>query len=202
MPSEPASGPGVASQAIVDATGTPVGVELLYREPPSDTAPVLASESDHEQATGTVVDLLHREMELDAPGLLFLNTPRAYLVGAHALPAANGRIVVEVLEGVADDEEVVAGVRDLLARGYRIALDDWTGAGDRAALLPLADYVKVDLEAVTRAALAAVVAQAREVRPDVVVVVERIETLDDLQVALAAGADLFQGYLLAAPDLV
>jgi c-di-GMP-related signal transduction protein len=202
MTTGPAAGAGVASQAIVDAAGEQVGVELLYREPPAETAPVMSSEADHEQATGTVVDLLHREMDASAPGLLFLNTPRAYLVGAQLLPAANGRIVVEVLEGVDADDEVVAGVTVLLERGYKIALDDWTGGEDRAALLPLADFVKVDLAAVRPDRLAAVVAQARAVRPDVVVVVERIETVEELRVAVAAGADLFQGFLLATPDLV
>ena len=39
-------------------------------------------------------------------------------------------------------------------------------------------------------------------RPGVTVVVERIETVEDLRVAVEAGADLFQGFLLSTPDLV
>jgi EAL and modified HD-GYP domain-containing signal transduction protein len=197
-----APAPGVASQAILDATGRQVGVELLYREPPASVAPRMLSEADHEQATGTVVDLLHREMDAGATGLLFLNAPRSYLVGESPLPAPNGRLVVEVLEGVAADPEVVQGVAGLVARGYQVALDDWEGDDDRVALLALAHFVKVDLEAVTRARLASVIAQARSVRPGVRVVVERIETVEDLQAAVEAGADLFQGYLLATPDMV
>ena len=72
---------------------------------------------------------------------------RAFLVGEQPLPAAEGRVVVEVLEGVTADEEVLAGVRELRARGYRIAVDDWEGGDDRAALVACADFVKVDLEA-------------------------------------------------------
>ncbi len=199
-----AQAPTMAVQAIVDATGREVGVELLFRLPPATSAPAMASEADHEFATTTVVDLLDEHMHLDGTdtGLLFVNASRAFLVGEQPLPSPTARIVVEVLEGVDADAAVVAGVVELRARGYKIAIDDWEGGDDRAALLCLADFVKVDLEAVTAARLPGIVARARDLCPGVTVVVERIETEDDRQVALDAGADLFQGYLLATPDLL
>ena len=194
----------MARQPIVDATGREVGVELLFRHPPASSAPTMSSEADHEFATTTVVDLLeeHRTLGGAETGLLFVTAARAFLVGRQPLPCPSDRVVVEVLEGVAVDDEVVAGVLELRRRGYRIAIDDWEGGEDRVALLPFADFVKVDLEAVTAIRLPGVVARARELCPGVVVVVERIETEDDRQAALDAGADLFQGYLLATPDLV
>ena len=194
----------MALQPIVDATGREVGVELLFRHPPASTAPAMSSEADHEFATTTVVDLLdeHRTLGGAETGLLFVNASRAFLVGEQPLPSPSDRVVVEVLEGVAADAEVVAGVMELRRRGYKIAIDDWEGGEDRAALLPFADFVKVDLEAVTPSRLAGVVAHARALCPGVMIVVERIETEDDRQAALEAGADLFQGYLLATPDLV
>ena len=195
----------MALQPIVDATGREVGVELLFRHPPASSAPTMSSEADHEFATTTVVDLLEEHPTLGGAGtgLLFVNASRAFLVGRQPLPCPSDRVVVEVLEGVAVDDEVVAGVLELRRRGYRIAIDDWEGGEDRVALLPLADFVKVDLEAVTAIRLPGVVARARELCPGgVMVVVERIETEDDRQAALDAGADLFQGYLLATPDLV
>lgn len=196
----PDQAPTMAVQAIVDATGREVGVELLFRHPPATSAPELSSEADHEFATTTVVDLLH-QMD-DTTGLLFVNAPRAFLVGEQPLPEAHGRIVVEVLEGVAADPQVVTGVLELLSRGYKVAVDDWEGGDDRVALMVHADFVKLDLEAVTAARLPGVVDQARALRPGIAVVVERIETADDLQVAVDAGADLFQGFLLSTPDLV
>ena len=194
----------MALQAIVDATGREVGVELLFRHPPATSAPTMSSEADHEFATTTVVDLLdeHRTSGGAETGLLFVNASRAFLVGEQPLPSPSDRVVVEVLEGVTADDDVVAGILELRARGYKIAIDDWEGGDDRIALMPFADFVKVDLEAITGACLHAVVARARALRPGVTVVVERIETKEDRQVALDAGADLFQGYLLATPDLV
>lgn len=204
MLTDPSQAPTMAVQAIVNAAGHEVGVELLFRNPPETTAPTMASEADHEFATTTVVDLIDRHMQMDGieTRLLFVNAPRAFLVGEQPLPAAMDRIVVEVLEGVTADREVVEGVRELLSRGYKIAVDDWEGGDDRAALMEHADFVKVDIEAVTPGRLAGVVAEARALSPGVRVVVERIETADDLQVAVDAGADLFQGFHLATPDLV
>lgn len=193
----------MALQAIVDAFGREVGVELLFRHPPATSAPTMESEADHEFATATVVDLLDEHVHRDGgSGLLFVNASRAFLVGEQPLPPPTPRIVVEVLEGVTADAEVVAGVLELRGRGYKIAIDDWEGGDDRAALVALADFVKVDLEAVGARRLAGIVAAARRLCPGVTVVVERIETEDDRQAALDAGADLFQGYLLATPDLL
>lgn len=194
--------PTMALQPIKDVHGVEVGVELLFRNPPADGAPELRSEADHEFATTTVVDLLRQDMDTDATGLLFVNAPRAFLVGEQPLPRPHGRIVVEILEGTVVTDEVVAGVRDLVSRGYKVAVDDWEGGDDRVDLLALADFVKIDLEAVSCDRLPGLVAEAHVARPGVSVVVERIETPAQLQAAVAAGADLFQGYLLASPDLL
>jgi EAL and modified HD-GYP domain-containing signal transduction protein len=199
---DPAQVPTMASQAIVDASGREVGVELLFRHPPAVDAPTMRSEADHEYATTTVVDLLDAQLDDGSTGLLFLNAPRAFVVGEQPLPEPNDRIVVEVLEGVEADPDVVAGVQDLLSRGYKIAVDDWEGGEDRVALMEYADFVKIDLEAVTAERLRGIVVEARGLHPGITVVVERIETQDDMQAAVDAGADLFQGFLLATPDLV
>ena len=199
-------GSTVARQAIFDAAGARVGVELLYRRPPADTAPAMLTEQHHEQATTAVIHRLEEDVaESSGPvpddGLLFLNVPRAFIVGEQPLPPDVDRLVVEVLEGVDDSPEVVAGITRLRSRGYRIAIDDWEGGCDRVRLLALADYVKIDLEAVTAARLPSLVAEARVLAPGAVVIVERIEDADDLQTAVEAGADLLQGFHLAWPRL-
>lgn len=196
----------MARQAIFDPSGTTVGVELLFRRPPADVAPLMLTESHHEQATTAVIHRIETD-EADGcgavpdDGLLFLNVPRAFIVGEQPLPPDVDRLVVEVLEGVDDSDEVVAGVARLRSRGYRIAIDDWEGGCDRLRLLALADYIKIDMEAVTAGRLPSVIAEARRHAPDAVVIVERIEDATDLRTALAAGADLLQGFHLSWPRL-
>jgi EAL and modified HD-GYP domain-containing signal transduction protein len=108
-------------------------------------------------------------------------------------------VVLEILERVSDDDEVVAGVRALRDSGFLIAIDDWTGDPDRMRLFPMADIVKIDVEDVGMEALPGLVAMARTHRPGIQVVVERVETQADVDGAVAAGADLLQGFFLERP---
>ncbi|MGJ7442538.1 EAL and HDOD domain-containing protein [Aquipuribacter sp. MA13-6] len=192
----------VGRQGIYRAGGGLEAYELLFRQLPIDS---LRSEADHEGATAQVISSVFGDFGVaDIAGSrpLFLNVTRAFLVGDIALPDAPGQIVVEVLEHVVLDEAVLEGIARLRAAGYRVAADDWDGSPERDPLVRLCDLVKIDLAAVDRDGLGDLVARARELRPGVLVVVERIETHADAALARAAGADLLQGFLLDRPQTV
>ena len=198
----------VAGQGIFDSAGGLVGHELLFRLPPAARAPVMTTEAERELATAEVIsavldgELVSGRLSANGSGLLFLNVPRAFLIGGSEGALAGldpERVVIEVLESVADDGEVVAGVVALQERGFRIAVDDWTGDGDRDRLVTRAQYVKIDLAAVTAERLPEVVGAARRLAPNAVVVVERIADGHGWACARAAGADLYQGFYLEEP---
>lgn len=77
-------------------------------------------------------------------GLVFVNVTRAFLVGDLPLPPADRRLVLEVVETVEADADAVDGLARLRGLGYPVALDDWTASPAQRALLPFADYVKID----------------------------------------------------------
>ena len=52
---------------------------------------------------------------------------------------------MEILETVRPDEEVVAAVQRLKQAGYRVALDDFRDTPESRLLVPLADFIKVDV---------------------------------------------------------
>lgn len=192
----------VGRQGIYRSSGGLEGYELLFRQLPIVS---LRSEADHESATTQVISAVFGDFGVaDIAGShpLFLNVTRAYLVGDISLPDAPGQIVAEVLEHVVLDEQVLAGIAELRASGYRIAANDWDGTAERDPLVRLCDLVKIDLSAVDRDGLAGMVRRARELRPSVLVVVERIETAADAALAREAGADLLQGFLLDRPQTV
>ncbi len=192
----------VGRQGIHAAGGGLVAFELLFRQMPID---VLRSEADHEAATAQVISSVFGDFGVsDIAGSrpLFLNVTRAFLVGDIALPDLPDQVVVEVLEHVPLDPEVLAGIVALKAAGYRVAADDWDGTAARDPLVALADIVKIDLRQVGRDNLAALVAHARSLNPSLQVVVERIEDADDRLLAVAAGADLLQGFHLDRPQVV
>ncbi|MGF1661472.1 MAG: EAL and HDOD domain-containing protein [Kineosporiaceae bacterium] len=195
-------GVGVARQGIYDRDGSVVGYELLFRLPPADQAPELTTEAEHERATAEVIRaVLEREPLDDGDGpLLFVNVPRAFVVGDLPLSLPPERLVVEVLEHVVPDDELLDGVRALAGRGYRVAVDDWDGDRGRHGLIAEAHYVKIDLHQVGSERLAEYIRTVRATRPGARVVVERVESAADHDRALAAGADLFQGYHLQAPE--
>ncbi len=192
----------VGRQGIYEAGGRLFGFELLFRQMPIDA---LRSEADHEAATAQVISSVFGDFGVaDIAGSrpLFVNVTRAFLVGDIGLPDLPDQVVVEVLEHVPLDDEVLAGIAALQAAGYRVAADDWDGSEGRDPLVALADIVKIDLPQVGSQRLPELIGHARRLNPGVRVVVERIECAADAAAAVAAGADLLQGFHLDRPQVV
>lgn len=187
----------VGRQPIVDVAGDVVGFELLYR--PTDVETPLV---DGEQMTARVVlsALSIGVGQLVGDKTMFCNAGRGVVVGTTPVTLPPQRTVIEVLESVRIDDESVAGCRDLIERGYRIALDDfvWTDGAER--LLELASIVKIDFRAGTRAEISELVARCRP--HDVRLLAEKVETEDEVVWAREQGFELFQGYAIERPRIV
>ncbi len=134
-----------------------------------------------------------------ADALVFVNFTRSFLVGDLPIPADPDRLVIEVVESVRVDDAVLAGLARLRSQGFRIAVDDFVGLTNQVALLPWADYVKIDRR------------DLYERGPDLVraaaaygahLVAERIETPSELARCLELGFDLFQGFYLEEPRVL
>ncbi|WP_380168867.1 EAL domain-containing protein [Jannaschia sp. R86511] len=190
----------VARQAIHHASGGVAAYELLFRQLSPDT---LIDEAAHEAATAQVLLSVFGDFGVDdlAGELpLFVNTTRGFLVGDLPLPGGPDRLVVEVLEHVVLDAQVLDGLSALIGAGYRVAADDWDGCSSRDPLIRVCDVVKIDMAAVGRVALPRLVARAHALRPGITICVERVEDAEDVALAVAAGADLLQGYALHRPQ--
>ena len=187
----------VGRQAIVDAAGTPAAYELLFRSA-ADAASAQVENGDQSTAQVLVTTFLEFGLH-DVVGALpaFVNVPRAFLVGELPLPFPPGQVVLEVLEDVPADEDVVAGVERLVEQGYRFALDDVTARDCREELLPLAQYVKIDLLATDPAELPELVAACRGNGRRLIG--EKVETPEQLARCQELGITLFQGYLFSRP---
>ncbi|GAA3801380.1 EAL and HDOD domain-containing protein [Cellulomonas soli] len=189
----------IARQPIFDRALAVVGYELLYRGERQGPANVV----DGTAATFSVLYEAFIELGLDVTvhGLpAWVNVePEALTGGAHLVtdPAS---VVLELLETTEVTPAVVAQVEDLRAQGYTIALDDFVPDDPRASLLDLVQIVKLELPAIAEGDLAAQVAAVR--RPGLTVLVEKIETQEQHAEALAAGADLFQGYFFTRPQVL
>ncbi len=189
----------VARQPIFDVRRDVWAYELLFRSGPEN----FFSHADADDATHRVIDTAFHAFGLEtlsAGKRLFINLTRRVLLDDLMGLFPPGIAVAEVLETVEADPEVLAALQSLKSRGYLVALDDFVFGPRYAALVPLADIIKVDFKVTLGAERAAVV--ERLGRPDLKFLAEKVETLDEFEEARAAGYSLFQGYFFARPQMV
>lgn len=184
----------VARQPILDREHRIAGYELLFR--PANGGPI----GDAMRASAFVAAKSFSDpafADLLGPYPAFINVDAEFLASelVELLPVR--RTVLELLETVAFTPAVLARCRELKARGFRLAADDY--AGERSAIAPvldLLDFVKVDLPSVGERDPRAL---ARELGP-VTLLAEKVETAADHERFAAAGFELFQGYYYARPE--
>jgi EAL and modified HD-GYP domain-containing signal transduction protein len=191
----------VARQPILDRDAGLIGYELLFREPPSETADVV----DHRAATATVIvdGLLDVGLfDLVGGGRAYLNVSRDFLLSVRPLPLPAQHVVLELLEDQAVDDELLDVLAELVEQGFTIALDDFRPTPATERLLEYAQIVKVDVLEHTGQALEELVARLREQRPSLTLLAEKVETREEFERCRELGFESFQGYFFARPSLV
>ncbi len=108
-------------------------------------------------------------------------------------------MTLEILETVAVDGDLLERIKELRARNFEIALDDYECRPERDALLEYADVVKLDVLALDRKSLEHHVHRLRSL--DVLLLAEKVETHEMHQELMVMGFDLFQGYFFARPEI-
>lgn len=205
----------IGRQGIYDRDGALVAHELLFRGYSQNAALLpdprhlegaqldLAT-AQQDRATSHVIAATFGDFGVTRLGggrPLFLNMTRAFLVGEMPLPFGPDSVVLEVLEHIRVDDELLAGMRHLRARGFALALDDFTGQHVPSALMDLVDVVKVDVLSLTKP-LDEIADQCRATAPHATLLAERVEDERELRRCLDAGFDLFQGYCFERPSIV
>jgi EAL and modified HD-GYP domain-containing signal transduction protein len=173
--------------------------ELLFRSGEMQHAGV----TDGNQATAHVLVNTFLELGLDTlvgTKRAFVNLTRDFLLQDYVLVFPADRVVLEVLEDVAVDDDVLTALRHLSAQGYRIALDDFFYQEHLRPLVELADIIKIDVLASGRAAVAEQVQLLRHY--DVQLLAEKVETQEDFTYYKTLGFEYFQGYFFCRPDVV
>lgn len=192
----------LARQPIFDRDGRTFGYELFNRTGPDNAAAF----DDEEHASVTVVE--HVVLEWGMERLIgdrfgFVNADPAFVVaGLHRTLPPEG-IVIELSNARPLDDRAMGAIERALREGYHFALDnvtEWSALSGSPAL-DLVSLVKVDITA-PRAELELIAAQTRAVRPDVLLVAEKVETQRQYGMCREIGFDLFQGYFFARPELM
>jgi EAL and modified HD-GYP domain-containing signal transduction protein len=174
------------------------GYELLFRSGPSS----LAFSEDGDAATRTVLDSsVVFGLERLTGGLpMFVNCTQEALIDGLVKVLPPEHTVLELLETLEPDPALVKACKELKRRGYRLALDDFEWKPLWQSLLEVADYIKVDLTLSTPAQRADL--KKRIGKRPTKLLMERVETPADLDLARKEGFTLFQGYYFCRPVLM
>lgn len=189
----------VARQPIFDRDRAVFGYELLFRSGPEN----VFTHPDPDDASYKVIGDSVSNFGLDP--LIgrhrgFYNCTRRVLVEELYTVLPRERTVVELLETVEPDDEVIAACKSLKGQGYLLALDDYAFRPEYEPLLPMADIVKVDLQATSAEARRK---HSRLLRNrGVKLLAEKVETNEQFAEAADLGYGYFQGYFFCRPEMV
>lgn len=190
-------------QGIFTRSGDLWAHEFLYRAGHEHSLRVDRwSAQAQDRATLKVLEATFRScgtLATAADTLVFINFTRSFVVGELPVPPLPSHLVIEIVESVHADPEVLGGVRRLTSQGFRIAIDDFVGLADQRALLPYADYVKVDMRDLAAQGPALLDLAGSH---GATLVAERIETLEDRDWCRALGFQLFQGNALDPAQVI
>lgn len=190
-----------ARQAIVDRDRRIVAYELLYRD---RTDQQHAAVTDDVRATNTVIEHSFVRVGIrrsvgDARAFINMNAESLNAATTQGLP--QHQVVLEVLESVPVTAALIDRCRQLKARGFRLALDDFTDEDDRyEPLLDLVDVVKVDIPMVDPRRLERLVEKLKKYPAKLLA--EKVDSEACARKCWALGFDLFQGHYFGRPELV
>jgi len=189
----------VARQPIFDRKKNIAAYELLFRDSMSNAFPDI----DGDVATSQLLtrSFLNIGIEqLTGGKKAFINFTEDLLIKQVPTMFPSEDVVVEVLEDVSPGEEVVQACRQIMEKGYVLALDDFIFGDDLQELIALADIIKIDFMLTPIDEIREMFACLAEY--DVEFLAEKIETYDEYQCSREMGFKYFQGYFFSKPEVL
>ena len=188
----------LARQPIFDDKLQVFGYELLYRGEHPFTLDSVGGDSATSQVVMNALCGMNPDEVAGTP--IFINLTEAMLVGEQTPPLPVETTVFEILETTRASELVFKQIRHLKQQGFRIALDDFVWRDDWQEMLPLADFIKIDLFQYDRDQLRELVAKLKAY--PAALVAEKVETREELEFCRELGCQYFQGFFLEKPQPV
>lgn len=189
-----------ARQSIFDSESNVAAYELYFRSNDRNQAEVVDDDAASSQVILTaMLELEPRRFLGSVPALI--NVPDGLLKSPLGLDQVlnPGKAVIQLLRGTSVDNETITLAQMFRAAGYRIAIDWFASGPPVESLLPLADIIKVQIDAAPIDDVLRVIAELKT--PKRKIMATRIETNHQFVRCKEAGTDWFQGYYLRKPQL-
>lgn len=188
----------IARQPIVDTNQKIVAYELLFR---ADATATRAEVSD-DLLAGTRV-LINTLSNMGTQWLLgdklaFINIAAPMLESEFLELLPQKQVVLEIIESVTPTPELIERCKQLRADGFKFALDDFEHIPANTPFLEVADFVKLDIQALGLAGTAETLKLLKG-KP-VKLIAEKVEKLSEFKACKEMGFDYFQGFYFAHPE--
>ncbi len=190
----------IARQPIVDIKQNIVAYELLFRLDANATT----AEVTDDIAAGTRV-LVNTLSNMGTQWLLgdklaFINIAIPMLESEYLELLPPQRVVLELLETIVPTPELIERCRQLRTMGFKLALDDFEHSPINNPLLEVADYVKLDIQALAPEKIDEIVKTVKRQGRPIKLVAEKVEKQSEFDACKALGFDYFQGFYFAHPE--
>ncbi|MBU4236804.1 MAG: HDOD domain-containing protein [Proteobacteria bacterium] len=189
----------VARQPIFNQHKKIFAYELLFRTGMSNAFPGV----DGDEATSSLLSSSFFTVGIEqiASGhKAFVNFTEDMLVRGVPTMFSKDSVVVEVLEDVQPSEEVIGACRELVAKGYTLALDDFVYADNLIPLIEIAKIIKVDFRLTPIEQIKEMVETLKKYSCKFLA--EKIETYAEFTLARDMGFVYFQGYFFSKPEVL
>lgn len=187
----------IARQAIFNQNLQVEGYELLYRAGDGEARAMFA---DGDRATRILLSdalMAFGLNNLTDGRVAYVNFTETLVMSDFVLLTDPRKITVELLESIQVTEKLIRRLKELKKRGYRLALDDYTGDPAFDPILPLIDVLKVDFLAATEKQQEEIARKYRRGR--MVLLAEKVEDRETYERAVRLGYRMFQGFFFQRP---
>jgi EAL and modified HD-GYP domain-containing signal transduction protein len=186
-------------QPILDRNQALFGYELLFRNAPVGPANVT------NELTATAAVIAHASQlgmeKTIGDALGFVNVDASVLMTDIFSFLPREKVVLEIVNTMQVTPHILTRMQELVGHGFCFALDDVSGdTGKVAELLPLVDYVKMDMRNIPLSTLMKLAPRFRQDKKKLVA--EKVETREEFKNCLDLGFDYFQGYYFAKPVIM
>lgn len=189
-----------ARQPILDRDKNLYAYELLFRDGLENVFPDIdGDEATSRMIAGSQFNFGLDDFLGDKPG--FINFTLDTLLKKFPSMLPKDQVVVEILETVQPGKRLLAECQALKEQGYTIALDDYIHQPVWRHFYPFIDIIKIDFRSTTHQTIEEILLAVQSF-PNIKLLAEKVETIEEFQLALNMGFHYFQGYFFSKPEML
>lgn len=185
-------------QPVLDRNQALYGYELLFRGSAQGKAEI-------DSGLSASASVIHHASQLGLARAIgdataFLNVDEEVLASDIFAFLPRERTVLEIVRSVEPTDAVIGRMTELSRHGFRFAAEASAHGNSLARLLPVLDFVKMDLRELPVVTLLSLAPRLRGTGKRLVA--EKVETHNEYRTCLDIGFDYFQGYYFAKPTVI